>query len=188
MQSQSVKKKNLKEKEGVSLDKVKYGVFGLGDSSYVYFNEAAKKIDECMNKLGAQRIIDTAYGDDLDLDKYDTQFEEWEPNLFNSLKCKKPENKLIDSKYCAKIITGNDASQIMVGEFVPGIDETAYPLPMKTNIRLTDPNYERDFRHYEFDITDRRELFQFDLGSFNMCLFFCIFYFFAFGVFIVLKT
>ena len=46
------------------LKDVKYAVFGLGDSGYLYFNEAAKRIDERMAQLGAKRIIPIGMGDD----------------------------------------------------------------------------------------------------------------------------
>merc|ERR1719443_1864684 len=40
------------------LPDTKFAVFGMGDSSYVFFNEAAKKIDSAFEKLGGQRLQD----------------------------------------------------------------------------------------------------------------------------------
>lgn len=36
------------------LEDVKFAVFGLGDSSYVYFNKAAKDCDTAFTNLGAK--------------------------------------------------------------------------------------------------------------------------------------
>ncbi|PSW11685.1 FMN-binding protein MioC [Photobacterium sanctipauli] len=45
------------------LSKMKYGIVGLGDSSYDTFCAAAKNIDQLLSELGAERI-----GDRLDID------------------------------------------------------------------------------------------------------------------------
>jgi len=44
----------------------KFAVFGLGDSSYVYFNETAKLFHKRFTELGAQSVIDLGLGDDKD--------------------------------------------------------------------------------------------------------------------------
>ncbi|CAK9045892.1 unnamed protein product, partial [Durusdinium trenchii] len=46
------------------LKDTKFAVFGLGDSSYVFFNEAAKRIDTAFEKLGGQRVQSLGLGDD----------------------------------------------------------------------------------------------------------------------------
>merc|ERR1719450_956490 len=57
------------------LKDTKFAVFGLGDSSYVFFNEAARKIDEAFEKLGAERVMQLGIGDDQDAERYDTQLD-----------------------------------------------------------------------------------------------------------------
>lgn len=47
-------------------------MFGLGDSSYVYYNQAAKIIDKRMGELGAKRIIDLGLGDEKAEEKYES--------------------------------------------------------------------------------------------------------------------
>jgi len=59
------------------LKDTKFAVFGMGDSSYVFFNEAAKKIDMAFEKLGAERIQDMGLGDDQHPARFDTELEEW---------------------------------------------------------------------------------------------------------------
>merc|ERR550525_2192669 len=62
------------------LANTKFGVFGMGDSSYVFFNEAAKKIDGAFAKLGATRLQDCGMGDDQHPARFDTELEEWSPD------------------------------------------------------------------------------------------------------------
>jgi sulfite reductase (NADPH) flavoprotein alpha-component len=52
---------------GFKLDKMKYGVVALGDSSYPLFCKAGEQIDLQLSKMGAQRLIP--------LQKCDTDFE-----------------------------------------------------------------------------------------------------------------
>ena len=64
----------------VKLDKLKYGVLALGDSSYPLFCKAGEDVDERLEKLGAERIIP--------MRKCDTDFEPeahaWIDELINS--------------------------------------------------------------------------------------------------------
>src|SRR5690606_24082384 len=56
---------------GTRLDKLKYGVLALGDTSYPLFCKAGEDVDNQLHKLGAQRIVslqkcDTDYQADAD--------------------------------------------------------------------------------------------------------------------------
>merc|ERR1719223_1572067 len=64
---------------------VQYAVFGMGDSSYVFFNEAAKKVDEAFVKLGAQRLQPMGNGDAQDPERYDSALEDWSPNFYDMI-------------------------------------------------------------------------------------------------------
>lgn len=57
----------------------KFAVFGLGDSSYVYFNKAAKDLDTRFAKLGGKRLVNVGLGDDKDEDRYEHAWYEWFP-------------------------------------------------------------------------------------------------------------
>jgi NADPH-ferrihemoprotein reductase len=46
------------------LQRLKFCVFGLGNSSYEQFNAAGKLIDRSMKSLGATRLMDIHLGDD----------------------------------------------------------------------------------------------------------------------------
>ncbi|MDQ2751896.1 MAG: flavodoxin domain-containing protein, partial [Bacteroidota bacterium] len=64
----------------IKLDKLKYGVLALGDSSYPLFCKAGEDVDERLANLGAQRI--------LAMKKCDTDFEpeasEWIDEILNT--------------------------------------------------------------------------------------------------------
>ncbi len=64
----------------IKLDKLKYGVLALGDSSYPLFCKAGEDVDERLANLGAQRIVP--------MKKCDTDFEpeatEWIDELVNT--------------------------------------------------------------------------------------------------------
>lgn len=58
---------HIHRNEGGKLDKLKYGVLALGDTSYPLFCKAGEDVDQQLQKMGAERI--------LDLRKCDTDFE-----------------------------------------------------------------------------------------------------------------
>eukprot|EP00443_Scrippsiella_acuminata_P023390 CAMPEP_0115208892 /NCGR_PEP_ID=MMETSP0270-20121206/21457_1 /TAXON_ID=71861 /ORGANISM="Scrippsiella trochoidea, Strain CCMP3099" /LENGTH=435 /DNA_ID=CAMNT_0002622513 /DNA_START=47 /DNA_END=1350 /DNA_ORIENTATION=+ len=76
------------------LTETKYAMFGLGDSHYwgkgtedsrINFAKPARDLDEVLEKLGAQRLIPTGFGDDQDVDQYHTGFGEWKSQLYSRL-------------------------------------------------------------------------------------------------------
>lgn len=48
------------------LKNTEFAVFGLGDTSYAHFNQAAKQIDKTMEKLGAKRLVSLGLGNEQD--------------------------------------------------------------------------------------------------------------------------
>lgn len=74
-------------------------MFGLGDSSYVYYNQAAKIIDKRMTELGAKRLVELGLGDEKAEEKHETAWQEWSPNLFNELNLKNPPDTLLPQSF-----------------------------------------------------------------------------------------
>ncbi len=66
---------------GFKLDKLKYSVLALGDTSYPLFCKAGEDVDEQLDKLGGKRIAPLQK---CDLD-FDTEAEVWFENIFRSL-------------------------------------------------------------------------------------------------------
>lgn len=74
------------------LSKVKYSVFGMGDSHYWpraedahYYNKAGKDLDGRLAAVGAERFADLGLGDDQDSDGPETGYKLWEPTIWKAL-------------------------------------------------------------------------------------------------------
>ena len=133
------------------LSNVTFGMFGMGDSGYVFFNEVAKLIDDRMVELGANSLLPRGDGDDQDEDKWETAYEEWIPELWNEMGAPQPEMKLLEPT--CKTTVDNDAAPAE-GRIITRDD--AYITPLQTNTPLCPDG--RDIRHYEFDISAMDEV------------------------------
>jgi sulfite reductase (NADPH) flavoprotein alpha-component len=66
---------------GFQLDKLKFGVFALGDTSYPLFCKAGEDVDAQLEKLGGKRLIDIQK---CDVD-YESDAESWFDKVLNKL-------------------------------------------------------------------------------------------------------
>eukprot|EP00916_Digyalum_oweni_P027144 GHVL01044546.1.p1 GENE.GHVL01044546.1~~GHVL01044546.1.p1 ORF type:complete len:1227 (+),score=228.02 GHVL01044546.1:3888-7568(+) len=132
------------------LKNLKYCVFGLGDSSYLYFNKAANLIDERFAHLGAERIFSVGLGDDQHEERYETVLGDWLSDLFVELKAPLSEEaaaKLPDPQY-------NVVTQDGEYKYEQVVHSGGVLLSVTENTRLTPPDHDRDIRHIEFDLTN----------------------------------
>ncbi len=78
------------------LSNLQYTVFGLGNSTYEFYNGAAKKVDSDLAKAGATKFVPYGQGDD-GTDTLDEDFLAWKESTFellkNSLSLKEVEAK-----------------------------------------------------------------------------------------------
>ena len=81
----------------------KIAMFGLGDSSYVFFNDSAKKFLSRFQELGASTIMDIGLGDDKDEDRWESKWNEWVPDLWNELGTAPPVQELLPPSYKVQI-------------------------------------------------------------------------------------
>ena len=81
------------------LKDTKIAVFGLGDSSYVYFNESAKKFYNRFKELGATLVSNLGLGDEKDEEHYESKWNEWLPELWNELGTPPPSMELLPPSY-----------------------------------------------------------------------------------------
>jgi len=72
------------ERSNEELKGVKFLVFGLGNRQYQFYNAQGRKINEYMEKLGAERIY--KYGEGDDNDSLEDDFNEWKSGLWEGLK------------------------------------------------------------------------------------------------------
>ncbi|EEA06609.1 pyruvate:NADP+ oxidoreductase protein, putative [Cryptosporidium muris RN66] len=152
---------------------MQYGVFGLGDSTYVYFNEAAKKWDKLLSDCGAVRIGRMGLGDDQSDEKYETDLIEWLPDYLQLVNAPEPSNtddQPKDPLYNVQVIENiyrNDQLNIQTGTlhainyegncdipYTPILPPNSILLPLIENTRITSLDHDRDVRHLIFDLSD----------------------------------
>uniref|UniRef100_A0A6A7FYI8 pyruvate dehydrogenase (NADP(+)) n=3 Tax=Hirondellea gigas TaxID=1518452 RepID=A0A6A7FYI8_9CRUS len=137
------------------LANVQFSVFAMGDSHYVHYNSAGLDLDKRLSELGAQRVKSTGLGDDQDEDKYETVLEDWSPDLYNEMGMKEPEKKLLPANYQI-VLDSSETPET----YVP---EGAKPVELEFTELLTPESYDRDIRHYEFNLKDSG--ISFELGD-----------------------
>lgn len=129
------------------LNDVKISIFAMGDSHYVYFNECGKLFDNQLKAKGAQMVCDVGMGDDQDPEKYESVFEEWGPNLYTKLELPEAQSILLPAQNTIEIL---DASNELSTDII--LPAGAKLVEMVENRLLTPVEYERDTRHYEFEV------------------------------------
>eukprot|EP00493_Phyllostaurus_siculus_P025548 UN25892 len=91
-------------------------------------------------------------GDDQHEDKFETELEEWMPTTWGAMGAKEPEKILLPPSYKVKVSAYGDTDARPKSDVV--VPAGATMLTMKTNKLLSPDGYERDIRHYEFNIKD----------------------------------
>lgn len=73
------------DNEADDLSNIKFCVFGLGNSTYEFYNEIGKKADKRLKELNAESFGELGLGDD-GVGTLDEDFLSWKDNMFESLK------------------------------------------------------------------------------------------------------
>ncbi|GEQ66534.1 hypothetical protein JCM33374_g197 [Metschnikowia sp. JCM 33374] len=73
------------ENEADQMPNLKYAVFGLGNSTYEFYNAMGSKLNDKLESLGAERFAPYGQGDD-GLGTMDEDFLAWKEECFDSLK------------------------------------------------------------------------------------------------------
>lgn len=130
------------------LEKLKYAVLGLGDSSYEFFCQAAKDFDKRLAELGAQRLHPRA---DCDID-YDLESRAWLEAVTPSL-----EEFLPGAGAPAKapdVVALNTVPRSIFSKKNP------FAAPLVENIVLNGRGSGKETRHLEFLLEDSGILYQ----------------------------
>ena len=141
----------LSTRNDIDLKGVKFSVFGLGDDSYVHYNKAGKDVQEHFHRLGAEEIHHIGLGNDKDDDKWETEYNEWYPEVFTEGELPPPPQTLTDPTYSVNVLTGAQPDQ---DHWTPLGTKL---VPMTESVCTSDPRdegYDRDIRHYVFDISE----------------------------------
>lgn len=132
------------------LKDTKFAVFGLGDSSYVFFNEAARKIDQAFEKLGAERVQQLGLGDDQHPARFDTELEEWSPDFFDNIEAPEPPQELSPPSHLVEILPADDSKAKLASE--PFVPHGSKPVAMTVKRSTVPDGYERAIDHFEFNL------------------------------------
>jgi sulfite reductase (NADPH) flavoprotein alpha-component len=81
--------KYLQGKRAPQLENLKYAIFGLGDSSYEHFCQAARDLDELLSKQGAQALLDRV---DADVD-FQQPSSNWQGEILQTLEKLQPSDQ-----------------------------------------------------------------------------------------------
>eukprot|EP00747_Dinoflagellata_sp_TGD_P139394 gnl/TRDRNA2_/TRDRNA2_175889_c1_seq1.p1 gnl/TRDRNA2_/TRDRNA2_175889_c1~~gnl/TRDRNA2_/TRDRNA2_175889_c1_seq1.p1 ORF type:complete len:541 (-),score=149.80 gnl/TRDRNA2_/TRDRNA2_175889_c1_seq1:231-1853(-) len=132
------------------LKDTKFAVFGMGDSSYAMFNEAAKKVDEAFGKLGGQRLQEIGMGDDQHPARFDTELEEWGPDFYDNIEAPAPPQELGAPSHLVEILDATPENVARANEvYTPSHSK---PVTMNLKRSTVPEGYERPIDHFEFDI------------------------------------
>jgi len=129
-----------------------FAVFGMGDSSYVFFNEGALKIDSMFEKLGASRIQEMGQGDDQHAERYDTELEEWTPNVFDAIEAPPPPQELGAASHSIEVVDSSSSLHKQAQQPLVPITHASKPIKLKKILSTVPEGYERPIDHFEFDL------------------------------------
>jgi sulfite reductase (NADPH) flavoprotein alpha-component len=119
------------------LDKLKYSVLALGDSSYVNFCQTGREFDSRLAALGAKRIAATV---ECDLD-YEAASAEWSDQILDSL----PDLLGTDPVSTAPVLRAVDAVSTYS-------KSNPFPAEVLTNQKITGGSSSKDVRHIELSL------------------------------------
>jgi sulfite reductase (NADPH) flavoprotein alpha-component len=122
---------------GFKLDKLKYGVLALGDSSYPLFCKAGEEVDEQLNKMGGERLVPLIK---CDVD-YENDAEGWFMQVMHQL-----------SKTLLNGTEATNAAPAVVAKKSTG--KKIYNGTVLTNINLNDIGSNKETHHLEIAADD----------------------------------
>ncbi len=131
----------LKSKKAPKLPNLKYGVLGLGDSSYQFFCQTGKDFDQFLENLGAQRLVKRL---DADVD-YQAAATEWRKQVLSILK-----DELTGAAAVTSVATFA-VSQTAESHYSK---EQPYTASLSTSQKITGRDSGKDVRHIEIDLAD----------------------------------
>lgn len=122
---------------GFKVEKLKYGVLALGDTSYPLFCKAGEDIDEQLKKLGGERIVS--------LQKCDTDYEADADSWFN---------QVIESLMASGQAAAAAAASVAAPAPKKSTGKKIYNGTILTNINLNDRGSKKETHHIEIACED----------------------------------
>ena len=129
----------LQSKKAPKLPNLKYGVIGLGDSSYEFFCQTGKDFDTYLSKLGATPFIDRV---DCDVD-YEAPASDWKAKALDKVKddlAAGPQAEVV------QLPVGQASGHSQYNKQNP------YTATLLTSQKITGRDSGKDVRHVEIDL------------------------------------
>lgn len=126
----------LQSRRAPRLELLHYAVLGLGDSSYAQFNAVARRLDERLHRLGAQRWLPLAEAD-IDIDGVALP---WRTQVLD-------KSRTLQAAVSAERVATVAATPGRAAEVSP---QRPYAAELLSNQRITARDSTQDVRHLEF--------------------------------------
>lgn len=148
------------------LSKVQFSSFGLGDSTYLKFNWAVKKLHKRVLQLGAREVCERGEGDEQHAEGIDGAFIPWSRRLFEKVlekwplpdgMEKIPDEVPLPSEYILEFDEVEMEKQINLGLSPTDIHiprPGAHLATLTRNERVTPESHFQDVRHITFAIDE----------------------------------
>ncbi|PKH20008.1 sulfite reductase subunit alpha [Enterobacterales bacterium CwR94] len=135
--------KFLLSKKAPKFENTAFAVFGLGDTSYEFFCQSGKDVDNRLAELGAERLLDRV---DADVE-YAADAEAWRGKLVDILKQRAPAQSPT-----AAVATASGALNEIHSS--PYTKEAPLVASFSVNQKITGRESDKDVRHIEIDLGD----------------------------------
>ncbi|QCI22453.1 assimilatory sulfite reductase (NADPH) flavoprotein subunit [Buchnera aphidicola (Lipaphis pseudobrassicae)] len=129
-------------KKAPKLNYLSYSIFGLGDTSYNLFCQAAKNFDNRLKELGAISLLDRV---DADIE-YEDDYDKWSQELLKTI-----SSNYINSKTSLRSLSQKDDLKITNFSYTKNNPALGTIL---TNQRITGRDSTKEIHHIEIDINN----------------------------------
>ena len=128
----------------------KFGVMGLGDSSYYFFCEAAKMVEKRMLELGAEKILSMGHGDDSAEEGLEEGLHDFLDTVWPALEVPPPAEvphiEPVKVTFSPKAVQRPEEDMKVLHQYYQSDSSHAVSIPILSNTKMCRDDYNRDFR------------------------------------------
>eukprot|EP01039_Chlorochromonas_danica_P007358 gene7358-8140_t len=153
-----------KSLSAASLNCLRFAVFGLGDSSYEFYNAAARKLFARLRQLGGQALVPLGLGDDQAKFGYLTAWTPWREQLMAAIENLVGQGFLIRDSYLKRLAPGEiytvrvlDAAGSSSSKTHRATYFAAHTGRVVSNDRMTAVDWDQDVRLLTLSLEEEEE-------------------------------